>query len=240
MPAHVQPVFTSVQTRFWQHIWQFFMSRNFVLYTPSTACYSNSFNDTAILFLDTPGYCEQTITSFEAGIEIAFLLRTQVVEIIRANRKELSSLLQQKQKKELADTGWKIEFLWNYLGKNEERSQYLTYLHQLFWKNQQDESLQAHPAFSSLLEEPWRLGRYTSDFDFDIYQPTEFFDDSTTTFLENLQKTMNEWTFDPYLVCSDLGSFQWQIRISSQFALSGSIWKQGKQLKQRIQFENLE
>ena len=117
----------------------------------------------------------------------------------------------------------KINFEWNYLGTTVDREEYLKILNTFFWQNQNEEEIIGHPDFITWLEEPWKILNSSDDLKLEIPTATNNFSTNSVNFFDNLEKSLNEATFQPYLIVSSEASFQWSFNLDGAKVISGVI-----------------
>jgi len=269
MSVHLQPKSNFLKTQFWQYIWPFFNTQNFVIFTDQNKfVYNQAFDfykQKNCLFFTSSNHqakAYQAINNVQEGLQFSTDLKKHTANVIKTYLPELKSAsnfelnLEGNQNKNKAEKGgkkketiklkadledemFKTKFVWNYLGRNEEKQQYIEYLNTLFWQNQHEEALQNHPNYNQMLNNTWKIPLYANTLPFTVAHPCEFFSDKTTDFIQNLQKTMANWSINPYFLWQDEGSFQWSIQIGDLFLIQGAVWQTKDGLKHAIECNDL-
>lgn len=117
----------------------------------------------------------------------------------------------------------KISFEWNYLGTTLDREEYLKILNTFFWQNQNEEEIIGHPDFITWLEEPWKILNSSDNLKLEIPTATNSFSTNSVNFFDTLEKSLNEASFQPYLIISAEASFQWSFNLGGVKVISGVI-----------------
>jgi hypothetical protein len=117
----------------------------------------------------------------------------------------------------------KISFEWNYLGTTFDREEYLKILNTFFWQNQNEEEVIGHPDYIAWLEEPWKILNSSDNLKLEIPTATNNFSTNSVNFFDTLEKSLNEASFQPYLIISAEASFQWSFNLDGERVVSGVI-----------------
>jgi hypothetical protein len=117
----------------------------------------------------------------------------------------------------------KISFEWNYLGTTYDREEYLKILNTFFWQNQNEEEIIGHPDYITWLEEPWKILNSSDNLKIEIPTATNSFSTNSVNFFDTLEKSLNESSFQPYLIVSAEASFQWSFNLGEVKVISGVI-----------------
>jgi len=117
----------------------------------------------------------------------------------------------------------KISFEWNYLGTTFDREEYLKIINNFFWQNQNEEEIIGHPDYLTWLEEPWKMLNSSDVLKLEIPTATNNFSPNSVNFFDNLEKSLSEASFQPYLIVSSNASFQWSFNLDGSKVIAGVI-----------------
>jgi hypothetical protein len=217
MPAHT-PKFEKKEHLFYlQFIWRFLILQNFQLYPTSHQVPENTSEIKQALIIYPESFALERLPDFRKGLETIFSLRQYLQQHFKKN----------------------ISFEWNYLGQNQERLKYLSYLEQFFWQHQDNEHVVQDPEYQKLVEKPWLILTKLDVLEQMPESATEHFSQKTLDFIQTLSVSMHNWELNPYLLVNNLGSFQWQIIIFDLIQVNGCIFNQDNLLWQKIELEYL-
>lgn len=215
MPAHQEIILTEKQLLFWQGIWYFLGKKGYKIVPNSLANFPKFLDLKEKSFVpDIPGFCVQRINNLPESFEFLKELQQQIKYLVKED----------------------INFEWNYLGKNDEKQQYLDYLEKLFWQNQTNNQLKKLENFQEILENPYKILNYSSIIEIDAKLPFDFFGEKTAIFLESLSKNLENWELTPNLIHNPKGSFQIKIDCDKHFLIQGYIYNQDNKLFQKLEF----
>jgi len=122
------------------------------------------------------------------------------------------------------------ELVWNYLGLSDERTEYLEYLIQYFWQNQA--SYEGLSNYLEIVEQPWKILNHPDLVEYDqaIQLPTDFFSDKSIQFVEMVGNNVPTAKYNPYMIHTDKGSFQWTLLLEDFFIIQGALINEEKGL----------
>ncbi len=214
MPVHQNPPASLSQILFWQPLYRFLSTRQFVI-CPFELPMETSL-DKVLTFTKKGGRIREVCGSLEQALDLALKIRRALLESSDESIGE-----------------------WNYLGNSQEKEAYLRYLDQFFWRHQNQESLVARPDYPELIAETFKISKCVSDLDLDLLAAIEKMSDKSREFLTRLEGSLKGWELNPYLINDSLGNFHWSLLVGGEYLLEGSICKEPQGFVQRISFDCL-
>jgi hypothetical protein len=215
MPAHQAKTDAEKVIHFWQPLWRFLASQNFVVlpagFEADQLAESSWFQPTT-----QGGMVQAEAKSFESALQLAM---------------NLKQILKREGRAVLAE--------WNYLGNFQEKEKYLAYLSRYFWEHQNEESLISKPDYAILIADNFRICKYAEDPDIQLRPPVEFMSERSREFLLKLESSLSQWDLNSFLLNDGWGNFHWTMLASQAYLLEGSIAKNADCFKQTIKLSSV-
>jgi hypothetical protein len=211
MPPHKRKNSTIEILKPWQLVWEFFIDHNIPLF-PNSDSLPHGY-DGEFLVLGPQTMIETDISSV-----------AQLIDLVQSFWSTLTI--------ELGDES--AQFEWNYLGLSSERELYISYLTSVFWKNQ---TIFEHLGeYNELVAHPWKCLNYIPQ----LHEPvecslaTDNFSQKSLDFVHMVSQNIHRSEYNPYIIHSNQGSFQWSITIPDTFIIEGVLLSTEEGLKNRV------
>lgn len=210
MPAHRKHFENNAAFQASQRTLQYFINNNFWLFVENQFAHKDIEIQPKYIIASQKHFAtKQIISSLEEGFDFITSLISKLNSTLKITTSE-EIILQGE---------------WNYLGQNHEREAYLQTIKDLFWIHQDKEELQNHSKFQEMMEHPWKLVTYGTDFDFALPNPSDYFEESTIQFVEKILHRLSNWEINPFLITNSESNFHWNIKLNHQTLIEGNITK---------------